>query len=165
MAISVPFGSAVKAEVFNASAHKVIPPGVYQKNTTCLTRNSASSVVVNSGTRFYVQSSGASELSVNAVMAIDSTSISVSSTNCFVVARFAWTGNAGDDVTFTAVPYVSILATDVIIGKCQYVGGSLQTTFDYSLQTRAASQLDTDRDRLVVYPHTTDNTKVIVKAG
>lgn len=61
----------------------------------------------------------------------------VSSALPFIVMRFAWSDIEDNWVEFLSVAEASILASDIIIGRCVYnsLGTVLLTTFDYTRRT------------------------------
>jgi len=62
-------------------------------------------------------------------------SVTVASATPYVVLRWIYTGSASVDyMAFLAVASGSILATDVVVGKCVFAGATL-TGFDYALRT------------------------------
>lgn len=61
--------------------------------------------------------------------------VTVSSAVPYVVIRWVYTGSASDDyMSFVAVSSIGILATDVVVGKCNF-SGSILTGFDYTERT------------------------------
>lgn len=66
----------------------------------------------------------------------DTVNITVSTTNIYLVLRWAYTGsNINDYVSFVTTNFAGVLSTDIIVGKCVFVGSTLQTTFDYANRT------------------------------
>ena len=80
--------------------------------------------------------------------------LDVSDVNIYVVLRFVWVGSPTNYMDIYALPYGSIEPTDLIIGKCVYEGGVLQSTFDYteaSTFTLAALQNKAEEFLVEVY--------------
>ena len=87
--------------------------------------------------------------------------VTVSSTNKYVVLRWAYTGVAADDyMEFVATTLVGIQATDVVVGHCNYSGSTLTVP---SYENRATP--NTHDLFLKVEPEETPSLYCRVRAG
>lgn len=80
-------------------------------------------------------------------------SLSVAAATPYVVLRWGYTGDTNDYMELLAVSSANVRATDVVVGKCVFVGGAL-SEFDYGDATHPRT-----------YPNVLDLNLKVIPAG
>lgn len=126
--VTVLYYSQVTSPVVNRLGQDVRKPGIYSGGY--LTKVSDTSVSVST----FTAEIGDGTYQVRCATG-SAVTVTVSTTNIYVVLRWTYTGSATNDyVEFVATNFAGILSTDVIVGKCLFAGSTL-TTFDYGYDT------------------------------
>jgi hypothetical protein len=99
----------------------------------------------------------------------------VSSVNLYVIGRFTWLNTENNFMDFLAVPFSSITASDLVLGKLTYTSSTLSTTFDYSRKSwspyyyynglKETTSVDVYNPYFKTYATSPYSTSVIVSPG
>lgn len=126
------YNSDATAKLFNGVNYELIPIGIYSGFT--LSKISNTYVEISTGI-CYIQDSTTkmgTRVETGSVQQIE-----VSSSMPYLVFRFNWVDASNNYMDMLATDYASILADDIIVGRCVYdnAGTTLSTVFDYSRRT------------------------------
>jgi len=125
--IRVRFFDPVEAHVVNERFQGVREPGIYSGGYMSIVNDTQ----VNVSLLVCEISDGSYQIK----MVTDGPQlVNVTNLTPYVVMRWLYNGTVSNDVQFLALAVGGLLANDVIIGMCVYVGSAL-TGFDYSLRT------------------------------
>ncbi len=112
---------------FNKLNYKLHPQGIY--NGGDFVR--ISDTIIEITPLYCVFEDDVNKLSVR-IETTENATVTVDNTKQYIVARFTWVNSENNFMDFVAVDYLDIQATDLILGRFQYIGIVLQETFDYS---------------------------------
>jgi hypothetical protein len=118
------------AQGFNKLNYKLFPKGIYEGGL--LTRADANTVTIGTLTLFIEDSSVALGVRVETAATVN---LTITEATPYVIARFIWADVEANYMDLRCVAVGSLLSTDVILGKGNYVGGALQPTFLYTERT------------------------------
>lgn len=159
--IKFDFKEPGKAENFNKLNYKLFPTGIYSGGL--LTKSASNSVQVGTLTCFIEDITN--ELSVSMTTA-NTVELTVAPSTPYIVLSYAWSNTENNYIDFKAIAYADLSADDLVVGKCIYIGGNLQTSFDYSRRTKPyVNELKDDKDKLRVIPLEPYTNKVHVYEG
>jgi hypothetical protein len=123
------YKAAATAKGFNGLNYQILTPGIY---TGCqIDRVSDTSVQIEPGKVLITDSTNKTATIIETTL---NQTITCSTVNNYIVFRFVWNDTPVNWMDMLAVPFASILPTDIIVGKCVY-GGSTLTSIDYSGRT------------------------------
>jgi hypothetical protein len=127
-ALYVKYFDPVDSVVANGIAKNIRKPGIYSGGYLTTVDN----VTVTLSTLECEIGDGTYQLRVLTTIPVN---VTVSSAVPYVVLRWTYTGSAANDyMEIKAVALGSILANDLVVGKCTFVGTSL-TGFDYAVRS------------------------------
>jgi len=124
---------------FNQINYKLHEPGIYDGGL--ITKVDETHVEISPLTAYITDSTNElgirvqTDYSLGGVGTVKVTVSGLPANEVYLILRFAWSDIEDNWVEFLAVPYASILSTDVIIGRCVFNGATLLTTFDYTRRT------------------------------
>lgn len=128
-----------KGSGFNQINYKLHEPGIYDGGL--ITKVDETHVEISPLTAYITDSTNElgirvqTDYSLGGVGTVEVTVSGLPDNKVYLILRFAWSDIEDNWVEFLAVPYASILSTDVIIGRCVFNGATLLTTFDYTRRT------------------------------
>lgn len=128
------------AEGFNKILHGVMPRGVISGGT--LIKEDNSTVSISYPLQMII---GDNNVTIH-VETQDYAHVGVAPDKPFVIATFNWANLADNYVKFTSSAF-NDLPTDtnaIILGKCEFTGADLSTTFDYTRKTWSSAYYNND---------------------
>lgn len=159
--IGLTFGSAATSLIANFVEYAVVPTGIYKGGI--LSQLSASQVSISPLVCFIDNDTNVVGIRVETTSSV---TLSVSSSTPFIVLRFSWVNTAINFMDVLAVSAGSIQTDDLILGKCIYVGGVLQSFFDLSKRSNGWSVLLASKEiELLITPNDPVNNILNVAAG
>ena len=125
--ITYDFKEEIVSEGFNKLNYKLHPKGIYEGGT--FTRVSDTQITVAPFISVFEDNTATMNVRIETQ---DDATVTVSNTDIYVIARFSWLNTENNFMDIIAVPFLSITENDLILGRLQYSGIVLSTTFDYS---------------------------------
>ena len=146
---------------FNQIHYKTIPAGIYEGGLISKINDTSVNVAA---LECYIYDD-ANDLGIK-ISTATTAAISVSTVNIYVVLRFDWVDSENNYMDILAIPFASIQADDLVVGRCVFDGSTLQTTFDYTRRDDASLQtLEDRRDDFKVVPTEPISNQVTVQGG
>ena len=130
--ISFDYKQLAKGEGFNAINYRLHERGVYTGFSVSILDNAT--VRLSTGIILVEDTSKSLSVHCRTKTNVD---VTVNSANVYVVARFIWLNAEENYVAFLSLDYASILADDVILGRCIYPDGVNLTYIDTNVRTDA----------------------------
>ena len=118
------------AKGFNKLNYKLFPAGIYKGGL--ITRKNATTATIATLTLFIEDSAVGLGARIETASSID---ITISEATPYIIARFIWSDVETNYMDFFVKASGDILTTDIILGKGNYIGGVLQSTFLYTERT------------------------------
>lgn len=134
---SLDYNAQGKAININKIGYKVTGKGIVEGGT--LTKVDVSTVRLSAFVAILYDPTW--ELSVREE-SVATADVGVDPTNCFLIMRENWEELTGSFPQLISTDEASILDTDVIIGRAIFIGGVLQTVFDYTQRDTHEIALD-----------------------
>jgi len=160
-ALSFDYKAPGKSETFNKLLYQLFPTGIYDGGL--LSYSDSTHIDISPFTAYIVDSINEVGVRVQTSLLIN---LSVSAGSPFIIARFSWSNVENNYVDILATDFGSILADDLIIGRCVYLGGILQSSFDYTRKSKPiVSELKMNEAYLSVIPKEPYTNTVYVNAG
>lgn len=125
--ISYDFKEAIVSEGFNKLNYQLHPIGVYYGGEFVKVSDTQIEVLP-----LYCLFEDSTAKATIRIETLDNAVIDVDNTKQFIVCRFQWLNTENNFMDFLALDSVDILPTDLILGRLQYTGIVLNTTYDYS---------------------------------
>ena len=128
--ISFDFAQEGTSQGFNKLNYKLFPKGVYEGGL--ITYKDANTVTIAPLVNYIEDSSVGLGVRVETTIAVD---IAIIEATPYIIARFVWADVDANYMDFFVKAFGDLVATDIIIGKGEYIGGVLQTDILYDERT------------------------------
>lgn len=159
--ITFDYKSPAKAENFNKLNYLLFPRGIYDGGT--LSKVDGTHVNISTFGCFIKDTTNSVGVKIETSAVIRK---EVAAGNPYLIIRFEWSNVENNYADVLALAYGDIQSDDLIIGRCVYQGGVLQSTFDYTRRTESVIKEQLDKqDYFKVKPSEPPDKKVIVEAG
>ncbi len=155
--ISLKYQAPGDSQEINERFRTIRPTGIYSGGALSVvdaTHASISPLICEIG-------NGSHQVRVETTVAV---SVVVGTGVPYIILRWGYTGNTSDYMEILAVSNASIQSTDLIVGKCSFVGGALNG-FDYGDPTYPRSVPNVQELWLKVIPTGAGNLKARVLPG
>ncbi len=127
------------AESFNKLFLNILPNGIISGGN--LTKVTDNSVLISAGTEMLI---GDGNVLVHVKLQEDATVIGIDGSKPYVVGNFVWLSTTTNYVTFLAKNLDDITDNDIIFGRCEYSGISMDMYFDYTKKSWCSSHYNND---------------------
>lgn len=160
--ITYNYKHAGRSQDFNKLNYQLFPVGLY--NGGLLTYFDLNTVRLAIFSAFIEDIVNEVAVRISTTTTVD---IDVTVSTPYIVIRYEWLNSINNYADILAVDYASILADDIIIGKCIYNSSNiLQTTFDYTRRTNSSLQiLDNKKNNLKILSQEPSDNTVYVNSG
>jgi len=128
--ISIDYAQAGTSQEFNKLNFELLPPGIYKGGL--LSKKDANTVYLSPFTCYIKDDSIELGVRVSTLNTIEKT---ISEATPYIILQFSWSNVAANYLDVFAKAKGDIIATDIIVGKGDYQGGVLQSTFLYDERT------------------------------
>jgi len=144
--ISLKYKEPGKAKNFNRFNYKFLPIGIYEGGS--LSYVDTTTIRVAPITAFFNEAVFGVGVKIRTTIDYD---LTVDVATPYVIMRYEWIEAANNYADILAVAYGSITSEDIILGRCVYIGSTLQTSFDYTRTMTASIQtLNNKKDNFKV---------------
>jgi hypothetical protein len=159
--ITFQYQEAATSLDFNKLNNNILPTGIYNGG---LLSKASSNIIQVAPVDFVIEDSN-NKVSVKVTTLVNA-NIEVSAATPFIVFRWEYASSVNNYVDFLSVAYSDIQTDDLIVGRCIYESGTLQTNFDYSRKSYSyLGSLKSDENELRVYATEPYSNKVYVTSG
>lgn len=127
------------AESFNKLFLNILPNGIISGGN--LTKVNDNAVIISAGTEILI---GDGTVLVHVKLQDDANVIGIDGSKPYVVGNFVWLSTTTNYVTFLAKNLDDIVDNDIIFGRCEYSGGTMEMAFDYTKKSWCSSHYNND---------------------
>ena len=159
--VTFEYGEAATSENFNKINYKILESGIYDGGI--VTKYDDTTIAISPFVCFIADDNN--EIAVRVETSTD-IHLTVVEATPYIILRMNWADISNNYLDVYAKSYADVQSNDLILSKCIYEGGVLQSEFDTTRRTTTALQtLTDDQDNLKVVPTEPPSDTVIINSG